>query len=167
MSQNRFSINILGFLSGIVMAMAMFYPWWSFTLQVMGQTDLYPYLVDGPASEFLGYRRSPLMTILTVLLIACILLSVIGSFFKGRSGRIMLAVAGALTFLAVWRFVARIADVAARFHLGIQGHGIGSLGGFAKVEVWTWIRPGLYLISIGAFLAIIASLLAPKLRLER
>ena len=79
----------------------------------------------------------------------------------------MLAVAGVLTFLAVWRFVARIADVADRFHLGIQGHGIGSLGGFAKVEVWTWIRPGLYLISIGALLAIIASFLSSKLRLER
>jgi hypothetical protein len=167
MSQNRFSINILGILSGTVMFVAMLIPWWSFTLQVMGQTDLYPYLVDGPASEFLGYRRSPQMTILTVLLAVCILLCIVGSFLKGRRGRIMLAIAGALTFLAVWRFVARIADVAARFHLGIQGHGIGSLGGFAKVEVWTWIRPGLYLISIGALFAIIASLLASKLRLER
>lgn len=167
MNQNRLSINVLGMLSGIVMFVAMLIPWWSFTLQVMGQTDLYPYLVDGPASEFLGYRRSPQMTILTVLLIVCILLCTIGSFNKGRSGRIMLAVAGVLTFLAVWRFVARIADVAARFHLGIQGHGIGSLGGFAKVEVWTWIRPGLYLISVGAFLAIAASLLASKFRLER
>jgi hypothetical protein len=167
MNQNRFGINVLGFLSGVVTTVAMFNPWWSFTLQVMGQTDLYPYLVDGPASEFLGYKRSPQMTILTVLLIICILLCVIGSFFKGRSGSIMLAIAGVLTFLAVWRFVARIADVAARFHLGIQGHGIGSLGGFAKVEVWTWIRPGLYLITVGGFLAIVASLLASKLRLER
>lgn len=167
MSQNRFSINVLGILSGIAMFVAMLIPWWSFTLQVMGQTDLYPYLVDGPASEFLGYKRSPQMTILTVLLVVCILLCLIGSFYKGWRGRIMLAVAGVLTYLAVWRFVDRIADVAARFHLGIQGHGIGSLGGFAKVEVWTWIRPGLYLISIGALLAIIASLLASKLRLER
>ena len=167
MNQNRFGVNVLGFLGGIMMFVAMLIPWWSFTLQVMGQTDLYPYLVDGPASEFLGYKRSPQMSILTVLLIVCILFCVIGSFLKGRSGRILLAVAGALTFLAVWRFVARIADVAARFNLGIQGHGIGSLGGFAKVEVWTWIRPGLYLITIGALLAIIASLLAFKLRLKR
>jgi hypothetical protein len=58
-----------------------------------------------------------------------------------------------------------MADVAGRFHLTVQGHGTGSFGGFAKVEVWTWLRPGIYLIIVAGILAIVASLLEPKLNL--
>jgi hypothetical protein len=166
MKKWHWGVNIPGFLSGIVMIVAMFYPWWSIKLTIMGQTDIYPYLVNGPLSQLIGYKRSPQMTILTGILIVCILLCLIGAFLKGKSGRIMLAISGVLTFLAAWRFVSRMADVAGRFELTIQGYGRGSFGGFAKVEVWTWLRPGLYLIIIAGVLAIIASLLEPKLRLE-
>jgi hypothetical protein len=163
----KLGFNLLGFLSGIVMTVAMLYPWWSIKLTIMGQTDIYPYLVDGPLSQLVGYKRSPQMTILTGLLVACILLCFIGGFLKAKSGRIMLIVSGVLTFLAAWRFAARMAEVAGRFDLSIQGYGRGSFGGFAKVEVWTWLRPGIYLIIIAGILAIIASLFGPKLNLKR
>jgi hypothetical protein len=159
----KLGFNILAILSGILMIVAMFYPWWSIKLTIMGQTNIYPYLVDGPLSQLVGYKRSPQMTILTGLLFACILLCLIGGFLKGKSGRVMLIVSGVLTFLAAWRFAARMADVAGRFDLSIQGYGRGSFGGFAKVEVWTWLQPGIYLIIIAGVLAIIASLLEPKL----
>jgi hypothetical protein len=162
----KFGFNILGILSGMVMIVALTYPWWSIKILIMPQTDIYPYLVDGPLSQFIGYKRSPQMTLLTGLLIACILLCFIGSFMKAKTARIMLATSGVLVFLAVWRFLSRMAEVAGRFHLTIQGHGLGSLGGFAKVEVWTFLRPGLYLIIIAGVLAIIASIFAYKLRLE-
>jgi hypothetical protein len=161
----KFGFNILGIISGIVMIAGMFYPWWSIKLMIMDQTDIYPYLVDGPLSQLVGYKRSPQMTILTGLLIACILLCLLGSFLRGKSGRIMLAGSAALAFLSVWRFVARMAEVAGRFNLSIQGHGLGDYGGFAKVEVWTWLQPGLYLVVIAGALAIISSLFAPKLRI--
>jgi len=163
----KLGFNIPAILSGIVMIVAMFYPWWSIKLTIMGQTNIYPYLVDGPLSQLVGYKRSPQMTILTGLLITCILLCLIAGFLKGWSGRIMLAVSGVLTFLAAWRFAARMAEVAGRFDLSIQGYGRGSFGGFAKVDVWTWLRPGIYLIIIAGVLAIIASLLEPKLNLKR
>jgi len=167
MNRNSFAINLLAFLSGIVMVVAMFYPWWSIKLTIMGQTDIYPYLVDGPLSQLIGYKRSPQMTILTGLLIACILLCLIGGLLKGRMGRIMLVTSGVLAFLAAWRFAARMAEVAGRFNLSIQGYGRGSFGGFAKVDVWTWLRPGIYLIVIAGVLAIIAGLFEPKLNLRR
>lgn len=163
----KLGFNILAFLSGIVMVVAMFYPWWSIKLTIMGQTDIYPYLVDGPLSQLIGYKRSPQMTILTGLLITCILLCLIGGLLKGKSGRIMLAISGVLTLLAAWRFVARMAEVAGRFDLSIQGYGRGSFGGFAKVDVWTWLRPGIYLIIIGGVLAIIASIFGTKLNLDK
>jgi hypothetical protein len=166
MNRNRFGINVFAFLSGIVMIAAMLYPWWSIKLTIMGQTDIYPYLVDGPLSQLIGYKRSPQMTILTGLLIVCILLCLIGGLLKGKSARIMLAISGVLTFLVAWRFIARMAEVAGRFDLTVQGYGRGSFGGFAKVDVWTWLRPGIYLIITGGVLAIIASLFGHKLNLN-
>ena len=167
MNQNRLGINVLAFLSGLVMIVAMFYPWWSIKLTIMGQTDIYPYLVDGPLSQLVGYKRSPQMTILTSLVIVCILLCLIAAFLRGKRGKIMLAISGMLTFLVAWRFAARMAEVAGRFDLSIQGYGRGSFGGFAKVDVWTWLRPGIYLIIMGAVLAILASLFGSKPKLNK
>lgn len=162
----KLGFNVLGFLSGILMLIAMFFPWWSIDLVIMDQTDIYPYLVDGPLSQLIGYKRSPQMTLLTGILIACILLVFIGTFLRGRIARILLAVSAVLAFLAIWRFASRMAEVAGRFGLSLQGYGLGSLGGFAKVEVWTWLRSGIYLIIIGGILALLASLLEPKLHLK-
>ena len=125
----------------------------------MVQTDVYPYLIDGPASEFIGYKRSPAMTLLTVVLILCILLVFLGSFIKSKATRIILAVSGVLVLVSGWRLLVRVTGVAARFNIPVQGHGIANYGGFADLEVWTWIQPGMYLAGAAGLLIIIASLI--------
>ena len=159
MKRSNLGINILGIVAGALMTAAMFFPWWSFKLSYTETTDLYPYLIDGPFSELIGYKRSPQMTILTGVLIACIILCLLGSLLKGRSARIMLAVSGGLALLSTWRLLIRVTGVAARFGLPIQGHGWGQYGGFARVEVFTWLQAGTYLMIAGGILAILASLI--------
>jgi hypothetical protein len=166
MKRWQLNLNLLGVIAGCVMIAAMFFPWWSFRLAYSDTTDLFPYLISGPGSELVGYKRSPQMTILTGVLIACIVLCFLGSVLRGRSGRILLAVSGLLVFVGAWRLLVRVGSVAARFELPIQGHGIGTYGGFAAVEVWTWIRPGLYLIIVAGVLSIIAAIFNNQLRLR-
>jgi hypothetical protein len=161
------SFNILGVIAGVLMIASMFFPWWSFKLSYTETTDLYPYLIDGPFSELIGYKRSPQMTILTGVIIACMVLCLWGSVLKGRKSRIMLAVSGVLVLLAAWRLLARVTGVAARFGLPIQGHGWGQYGGFAKVEVWTWLQPGVFLAILGGILAILASLIILRIPFDR
>jgi hypothetical protein len=158
--------NPLGFLASIAMAVAMFFPFWAFRLVYMETTNVYPYIISGPIADYIGYNRNRLMPVLTGVLIACIIFCLVGSLLKARPGRILLAVSGVLAFLCVWRFLARIKGLADYFHLPVQGHGIASAGAFAKVPAWTWIQPGLYLIVIGAVLAIIASLLHERIQLD-
>lgn len=167
MKERRIGVNILALLGGLSMILAMFFPWWSFKLEYTPQTDLYPYLIDGPGSELIGYKRSPQMTVLTVVLIACIVLCLVGSFLEGRKAKIMLGTSGILVLLATWRLLHRISGVAARFDLPIQGQTRGSLGGFAVVEVATWLRPGLYLIIAGGVLVLIAAFLHDKVRIKK
>jgi hypothetical protein len=151
------SFNILGLLAGCLMIAAMLFPWWSFQIEFSDRTDLFPYLISGPGSELVGYKRSPMMTLLTGVLIAAILLCLVGSVLKSKRSKVLIGASGILVLLAVWRLLVRIARVADRFDLSLQGHGRGSMGGFAKVEVSTWLRPGLYLIIIAGVLALLAS----------
>lgn len=164
MKLRHFYINILGLMACVLMIAAMLFPWWSFTLEFSRQTDLYPYRIDGPGSELVGYKRSPQMTLLTGVLVGCIGLSLAGSFFKGRAGRLLLGASGLLVFLSAWRLLLRIESVAARFHIPIQGHGIATYEGFARIEVATWLRPGIYLIILAGTLALAAGLFQPKAR---
>lgn len=152
-------VNVLGVIAGALMIAAMFFPWWSFRLSYTETTDLYPYLIDGPFSELIGYKRSPQMTLLTGFLIACIVLCLLGSLLGGKKSRIMLIVSGLLALLGTWRLLIRVTGVAARFGLPIQGHGWGQYGGFARVEVFTWLQPGTYLMIAGGILAILAGLI--------
>jgi hypothetical protein len=152
------SVNILGVIAGALMTAAMIFPWWGFRLSYTKETYLYPYLIDGPFTELLGYRRSPQMAMLTGLLIFCILLCLVGSFLNGKKSRILLAISGVLALLGAWRLLVRVSEVAARFNLPIQGHGWGTYGGFAHVEVFTWLEPGTYLMIAGGILAVLASL---------
>lgn len=156
-------VNLLALLAGLIMAVAMLFPWWSYQLAYSPRTDLYPYLLSGPASEFLGYKRSPTMALLSGVLITAILLCFTGSLWKGWAGRIFLGASSLLVALAIWRLLVRIENVTDRFHVPLQGKAIGSLDGFAAVEVTTWFRPGLYLIVIGCLLALLASLFHNKL----
>ena len=147
------------------MIYAMFQPWWSFALQDSPQTDVYPYLIDGPGSEYIGYKRSPLMEILTGVLIGCIVLTFIASFLPGKSSRLVLALTGVFTLLGAWRLMVRVAGVAARFEIPIQGEGIAIYEGFAQINVWTRLGLGTYLIAAGALLAILAAVLHSKVRI--
>lgn len=166
MKQWMTGVNLLAFLAGLIMIAAMLVPWWSFQLEFSEQTDLYPYLLDGPGSEFVGYKRSPQMTILTGVYIVAIGLCLLGSFGTGRTPRIFLFISGILIFLGAWRLLMRISDVAARFDLPIQGNTRGNYGGFAEVYVSTWLRPGMYLILAAGALALLAALFQKKLWLQ-
>ena len=165
MKNLHFGVNILALVAVALMAVAMYQPWWSFALEGSPQTDIYPYLIDGPGSEYIGYKRSPQMTLLTGVLIACITLTLVGSILKGKSSRITLAVAGVLVLLASWRLLARVAGVAARFEIPLQGQGRAIYEGFAQIFVWTKLRPGTYLMVAGGILAILAGILHSRVRI--
>lgn len=162
----RVGINLLVLISLAFMIAAMYQPWWSFTYQGTKTSFVYPYLIDGPASEMIGYKRSPQMTLLTGVLIACILLTLSGILFRGRAKSALLIVAGALTLVGAWRLLARVAGVAARFDIPIQGHGRAVYEGFAQIEVSTQLELGSYLILTGGVLAILAGLLHLWMRIR-
>lgn len=166
MKRWRLGINVLAVIAGCLMVAAMLVPWWSFRLAITERTDLYPYLISGPGSELVGYRRSPQMALLTGVLIVAIVLCLIGSVLRGKTAKIMLGAAGVLVLLAAWRLLVRVGSVAARFHIPIQGHGIATYEGFASVEVWTWLRPGLYLIVLAGVLSIAAAIFHSRLRVR-
>jgi hypothetical protein len=162
-----FGFNFLGIIAGGSMILGMFFPWWYFKMDMNFEaTVLYPYLISGPASQFVGYKRSPTMTILTVVLIVCILLILIGSLLKGKTGRILLASSGSVILLAAWRLMVRVAGVAHRFKVPVQGYKIGSYEGFSDVQVWTRIEPGLYLAVIAGIIAILAFIFHKKIWLR-
>ena len=160
----KFGLNPLAFLAFVFLAFAMFFPWWTLEVSVMSRpTDIYPYLIDGPASEFVGYKRSPQMAILFYLLLTCITLLFIGSFVKGKGIAISSTVAAVLIGLAIWRFLVRIGGVAALYDVPIQGHGVGSESGFAMVDVYTVIQPGIYLAILSVVVGIMAGIFHKKL----
>jgi hypothetical protein len=159
----KLGINPLAILAGVLLFISLLFPWWTLEVSVMPRpTDVYPQLIDGPASEFIGYTRSPQMTILFYLIVTCIILFVIGTFIKGKGIAITLTVTGVLVGLAIWRFLARIADVAAIYEVPIQGHGVGNYGGFAMVDVYSVLQPGIYLASIAAILGVLAGIFHRK-----
>lgn len=164
MKKIKFGINPFALLASICLILSMLFPWWTLEVSVMPRpTDIYPYLVDGPASEFIGYQRSPQMAILFYLLLVCIALLTIGSFVKGKASAISVIAAGILVGLAIWRFLIRIAGVARIYEVPIQGHGVGSYGGFAFVDVYTTIQPGIYLATIAVVLGLMAGFFHNKL----
>ncbi len=161
----RFGLNLLGMIAAGLMIAAMYYPWWSFTIMGDKKSTVYPYLVEGAASEIIGYKRSPQMTLLTGVLFATISLTAVGSVLNRKISRILLLVAGALTLLSTWRLLARVTGVAARFDIPIQGQGIAVYEGFAQIEVMTQLEPGTYLVVAGGILAILAGLLQRWVRI--
>ena len=164
MLKTQFGINPLALLAAILLTISMFFPWWSLDVSVMHQpTFIYPYLIDGPASEFVGYQRSPQMAILFYLLMVCLIMFFFGSFLRNKVFKITLISSGVLVGLAVWRFLVRIGGVAALYDVPIQGHGVGSYGGFAFVDVYTVIQPGLYFAALSAIIGIVAGFLHQKL----
>lgn len=157
MKRVNFGVNPLALIADGLLIAAMFFPWWSIRLSFIEQTDVYPYFIDGPTSEFIGYTRSPVMEVLTIVLITCIVLIFIGSFIKSTVTRIFLGISGVIVLLASWRLLARFTWVAAGYNIPVQGHGIANYGGFADLEVWAWIQPGLYLAGAAGVLALLAT----------
>lgn len=146
------------------MIAAMYYPWWSIEFDYIAQTDIYPYLISGPLSDFVGYKKSPQMALLTNIFVGCIALAFVGSFMKGWIGRIMLGLSGTVALLGTWRLLMRLEDVAGRFDVPLQGHAFASYSGFAIVEVTAWIQPGTYLMIIGSGIILLAGIFQTRIR---
>jgi hypothetical protein len=163
----KYGPNLVAILATAIMIYAMYQPWWSFQLEGSPQTDVYPYLIDGPGSEFIGYKRSPQMELLTGVLIAGIILTFLAAFLPGKSSRIVLVITAALTLLGAWRLMVRVSGVASRFHIPIQGEGRAIYEGFAQIYVWTRIGVGTYWIVAGALLALLAAVLHTRVRLGK
>jgi hypothetical protein len=160
------ALNVLGLVAGCVMIAAMLFPWWSLTIEWAGETNVYPYLISGPASELIGYRRSPQMTLLTGILVSCIVLCFVGSALRGKVGRVILGISGLLALLGAWRLVVRVAGVAARFDIPVQGRAVVRYMGFAPTAVSARLRLGLYLIVAAGVLCLVSSIFHDKLRLR-
>jgi len=132
----------------------------------MGTTELYPYLLDGPLSEVVGYKKSPQMELLSNIFIASIAICFLGSFLRNWLGRLCLSLSGLTIIFGCWRLLDRVEQVAGRFDVPIQGHGFASYQGFAYTEVWTQLHLGLYLMLIGAGLALIAAIFHNKINIK-
>ena len=165
MREIKFGVNVLAFVAVLLMAYAMTQPWWMFQLEGSPRTEVYPYLIDGPGSEFIGYRRSPQMEILTGVLGACIVLTIAGVFLSGKLSRLLLGTAGTVIVLGTWRLLDRLSGVAARFEIPLQGEGIANYGGFANINIWTRLGLGTYLMLSGALLVILGSVFHRHVRL--
>lgn len=154
--------NILAFLAAGLLAASMFFPWWSFALEWTPRSDIYPYLVDGPASELVGYSRSGSMTILTGVLIACILMFLAGTFVKGKAVPIILGISSVLTLFGSYMLIKRVTGVAARFH--IPFHGIGqTYHEMMLINTWAALQPGLFLALAAGVIGLLACLSETRL----
>jgi hypothetical protein len=159
------SINWLALLATVLMVAAMLFPWWTLAFEGNVPTDIYPYLIDGPASEFIGYKRSKQMTILTYALSAAIGLTLLGSLLRGRAGRLSLFVGALASGYGAYRLVARISLVADRYGIPLQGSAI-TYEEFAPTRVEGTIRPGIPLMAAGAAVCLLAAVLHNKARLR-
>lgn len=159
--------NILALIAGGLALASLKYPWWSVALtggSGSAQADVFPYYIAGGLPELLGYRRTPQMAQLMLLLGASIAICFLGSTLRGRLGRLLLALAGLMTLLATAAFLNRVRTIAGRFELPLQGHGWGRVD-IVLVEMKTAFRSGIYLIASGGVLSLLASLLHPWLRI--
>lgn len=160
--------NVVAVVAGLLMAQAMRVPWWILTLlDSHSDNYLYPYVLRGPITEVLGYNRTAQMPLLTGILVGGIVLCFLGSLLRRNWGRLALGLAGIAVLLGVWRFYVRLADVASRFDMRVQGRGTVYYSGFDVAEVAARLGQGIYLMGAGAALCVVAALLHPWLRRPR
>lgn len=165
MRQRLPSVNILALAATALMVAAMLFPWWTLAFEGNVPTDIYPYLIDGPASEFIGYKRSKQMTLLTYALSVAIGLSLLGTVLRGRVGQLALFVGSLLSGYGTYRLVARISLVAERYEIPLQGSAITYVE-LARTRVEGTIRPGIPLMAAGAAMCLLAAVLHSKARLR-
>lgn len=168
MVKRGFGINLLAILAACVLAGALLQPWWILEFGSSGPSRIYPYTMRGPIVELVGYRRTSQMVTASYALAASAALILVGSLLRGWKGRLPLAVAGSLILLMVWRFLVRIKDMASRFDMPIQGHGIAQTeGGLGSLELTAVLGTGLYLAVGAGALCLFAALLHNWVRLPR
>lgn len=157
--------NILGIAAAVVMAVATRTPWWIITKEdTMEDTFVYPNIIRGPITEAIGYSRSEQMKVLTAVLVIGIVLALLGSFLSRWKGRLVLLLAAVLGGLTLWRFMARITDMAGRFDMPLNGHGTLYYSGFDVMGVSNRLGQGVFLMRGAVGLAILAALLHGWLR---
>jgi hypothetical protein len=156
--------NIVAIAGALLIVGSLLYPWWSLDIEVIGKTYVYPYIIRGPATEVIGYRRTDQMPLLTGFLVACIALALVGSVLRKRAGRIVLVVASLFASLATWRFYVRAASIASRYHMTVQGHAVARWMAFSPLKVAGKLEPGFYLVIAGAVVCLLAALVHGKFR---
>jgi hypothetical protein len=156
--------NILAIAAALLIVGSLIKPWWSLDIEVIGKTYIYPYIIRGPATEVIGYRKTAQMPLLTGALVACVVLALIGSVLKKTAGRIVLLLTGILGSLVVWRFYARAASIASRYNMTVQGHAVARWMAFSPLKVAGKLEPGFYLVIAGAVVCLLAALVHGKFR---
>jgi len=160
-----FRLNLLGLIAVVILAVALQFPWWSFGTEFMAPTYVYPYVIDGPATEIIGYRQSSQMVLLARVLVGCVGLALLGSLIRRWPGRLLLSLAGLVTLYGAYRLFMRITGVAARSGIPVQGTAT-SREEFAVVTYTSQLHPGLYITLLGAGLCLLAALLHNRARLR-
>ena len=156
----RFTLpNIVAILGALFIVASLVYPWWSLDIEVIGKTFVYPYIIRGPATEVIGYRKTAQMPLLTGFLVACIVFALVGSVLRKTAGRIVLLLAGLFASLAAWRFYVRAASIASRYHMTVQGHAVARWMAFSPLKVAGKLEPGFWFVLAGAVLCFLAALL--------
>jgi hypothetical protein len=153
-------------MSGIILAAAMWFPWWSLQIQFIGLTYVYPYIIRGPATTLLGYEKTNQMPLMTGLLVGSIVLCFVGSLLRKWMGRIVLGAGSVMVFLAIWRFYVRAGSVASRYRVAVQGEAIATYGGFSPVHVSTRLERGFFLALVAAALCLLAAILHDRLQVR-
>jgi hypothetical protein len=158
-------LNLLGLIAVVILAVALQFPWWSFGTEFLEQSYVYPYIIDGPVTEIIGYRQSTQMKLLTGVLIGCVALALLGSLIRKWPGRLLLTLSGLVTLYGAYRLFMRITSVAARSGIPIQGTAT-TYEEFAVVTYTSQLHPGLHLTLLGATLCLLAALLHNQARLR-
>lgn len=157
--------NVLGLAAAGVTYLGYRAPWWILRMEgLKDESFVFPYIIRGPVTEAIGYKRTPQMPYMMAALIICIALCVLGSVLPRWKGRLALVLSGILGSLVLWRFWVRIADLADRFEMPVEGQGILRYSGFDVMRVWARVGDGLYLTLAGCGLALFAALFHRWLR---
>ena len=161
-------IDPLAVLAVFVLVASLLQPWWSFDMGLPEFTDVYPYVMRGPGTEFVGYRRTSQMEMAAYALAAAAIFIVLGAVLRGWKGRIPLLLAAAVIWLIRSRFWVRIQDMAARNDFQLNGSGWAEYeSAMAIVWVTTRIGEGFRLAAVAAGLCLLAALLHGWLTLPR
>lgn len=160
MEKSRSLPNLIAIVGALLIGVSLAYPWWSLDIEIIGKTYIFPYIIRGPATQVLGYKRTPQMPLLTGIIVACVVLALLGSFLGRRLGRLVLLVAGALSGLAAWRFYERALDIASRYQMqSVNGETIARVGAFTPLHVSARLEPGFYMNVAGGVACLLALIL--------